>query len=166
MSQKILQILVLIKYQHLLPSVYSTLFFFDKTVCVCVCVKLYMYNECLSIVICLSECTGCGTAVHGRWPTLSQPNNTSKPTVTFRQMETTWCPAVTALEARAVKLRWDQWRCLYRGGVPYRCGCTDDGGSLLVTYFHRIDWVKITQTFTGINNAFCNMSSGKIHNWI
>lgn len=56
-------------------------------------------------------CAGCGTAVHGRSPTLSQPSSTSRPTVTCLQMGTTWYPAVTALEARAVRPRWESHTC-------------------------------------------------------
>lgn len=59
-------------------------------------------------------CAGCGTAAHGRSPTLFQPSSTSRPTATCLQMGTTWYPAVTALGARAVRPRWD----------PQSCSCT------------------------------------------
>lgn len=49
----------------------------------------------------------CGTAGRGRWPTLSQPSSTSRPTATFLQTATTWCPAATASVVRAARPRWD-----------------------------------------------------------
>lgn len=64
---------------------------------------------CILTIMCLCSCLECGTAVRGRWPTHFQPSSTSRHTVTFLQMETTWCPAAMASEARAVRPRWDRW---------------------------------------------------------
>lgn len=126
----------------------------DCTYTVCVC--LY---ECIPTVMILCMPTGCGTVVHGRWPILFQPSNTSRPTVTFLQMETTWCPAAMALEARAVKPRWDHWRCLC-GYWLYRC--TEGGlgwGCQKVNYC--LSHVNTRWTPTAIN-MFCIEQEGQL----
>lgn len=108
-----------------------------------------IYTVCVLLVwvyIGLYLSTGCGTAEHGRWPILFRPSNTSRPTVTFLQMETTWCPAAMALEARAVRPRWDHWKVFvwllallmaihgWRiGRGTYQCESTDKAGSLVAT---------------------------------
>lgn len=92
------------------------------------CIELHFFNQglhsggvfgacwTLSALHTVSSwmCAGCGTAAHGRSPTPSQPSSTSRPTATCLQMATTWYPAVTALEARAVRPRW----------APQSCSCT------------------------------------------
>lgn len=108
-----------------------------------------IYTVCVLLVwvyIGLYLSTGCGTAEHGRWPILFRPSNTSRPTVTFLQMETTWCPAAMALEARAVRPRWDHWKVFvwflalmmaihgwWIGCGTYQCESTDKPGSLVAT---------------------------------
>lgn len=105
-----------------------------------------MCLACLSVYWFVYLSTGCGTAEHGRWPILFRPSNTSRPTVTFLQMETTWCPAAMALEARAVRPRWDHWKVFvwllallmaihgWRIGCgTYQCESTDKPGSLVAT---------------------------------
>lgn len=122
---------------------------------VCVCLQVY-----ISTVMCFCMCIGFGTAVHGRWPILFPPSNTSRPTVTFLQMDTTWCPAATALEARAVKLRWDHLSWLCRAYCSlYRCSSiwdvqrwidwldqfTDAGDGYDAGW--RIFWKRLTLSF-------------------
>ncbi|KAL0979842.1 hypothetical protein UPYG_G00190540 [Umbra pygmaea] len=49
--------------------------------------------------------SGFGTAVPGRSPTRFRASNTFRLTVTSAPTDTTSCPAVTALEAKAARLR-------------------------------------------------------------